>query len=189
MKKGGYVLWSFLTGQFFAFYMYSNILETRVSFIGFKKHNSQKIKIENVTLSYFLFIDAIWTKIIRQILVLKIPLYVIQKGRGDMLALWCLWDIFDLLYFCSTLRKFSTKSLPLLGMPRVKDHHALELNSAFPLCPNVHITWYGRTLTFKCIIQCPFNWQVIGSDRSWGYPTRCSVGLWAPTLLKGFGLK
>ena len=97
MKKGGYVLWSFLTGQFFAFYMYSNILETRVSFIGFKKHNSQKIKIENVTLSYFLFIDAIWTKIIRQILVLKIPLYAIQKGRGDMLALWCLWDI--MIYF------------------------------------------------------------------------------------------
>ena len=173
----------------FAFYMYSNILETRVSFFGFKKHNSQKIKIENVTLSHFLFADAIWTKIIRQILVLKIPLYTIQRGRGDMLALWCLWDTFDLFYFCSTLHKFSTKSLQLLGMPRVKDHHALELNSAFPLYPNVYITWYGRTLTFRCIIQGSFNWQVIGSDSSWEYPTRCSVGLWDPTSLKGFGSK
>ena len=64
-----------------------------------------------------------------------------QRGGGNMLELlWCLWHIFDLLYFCSTLHIFSTKSLQLLGMPRIKDQYALELNSAIPSCPNIRIT-------------------------------------------------
>ena len=50
MKKGGYVLWTFLTGRFFAFYMYSNILETRVSFrsvsLDLKDTTPKKLKLK-----------------------------------------------------------------------------------------------------------------------------------------------